>query len=282
MVNAKKYSKDVDNFEDNIEKELQKKLLKLDKEEFKKYFEGLIEKYYNTLFSFDKSYNNYVENSHKKYNIIKRVKSLCSSEYNNLDNYELFVRMVKAEEIAYNQMNSLYFMESSYKRIIYYNAVQEVIYITDTLSILINLYEKTSSEELLSTIGTILNGAVIIFKEVNKLPLDEASLELDFKLEKDVSDNYCSDFTNILQYELKEVLKRFDSVIDKLKVILPEDVATFETKVNAPEKDTLKETMFKANSDEFSEEEIIEAYEYLNYIKWKNYKGYLYEIIDNG
>lgn len=103
MVNAKKYVKDVDNFEDNIEKELQKKLLKLDKEEFKKYFEVLIEKYYNTLFSFDRSYNNYVENSHKKYNIIKRVKSLCSSEYNNLDNYELFVRMVKAEEIAYNQ-----------------------------------------------------------------------------------------------------------------------------------------------------------------------------------
>ena len=46
MVNAKKYVKDVDNFEDNIEKELQKKLLKLDKEEFKKYFEVLIEKYY--------------------------------------------------------------------------------------------------------------------------------------------------------------------------------------------------------------------------------------------
>lgn len=138
MVNAKKYVKDVDNFEDNIEKELQKKLLKLDKEEFKKYFEVLIEKYYNTLFSFDRSYNNYVENSHKKYNIIKRVKSLCSSEYNNLDNYELFVRMVKAEEIAYNQMNTLYFMESSYNRIIYFNAVQEVIYITDTLSILID------------------------------------------------------------------------------------------------------------------------------------------------
>ena len=39
--------------------------------------------------------------------------------------------------------------------------------------------------------------------------------------------------------------------------------------------------MLKANSDKFSEEEIIEAYNYLNYIKWKNYKGYLYEIIDN-
>lgn len=39
---------------------------------------------------------------------------------------------------------------------------QEVIYITDTLSILIDLYEKTSSEELLSSIGTILNGAVNI------------------------------------------------------------------------------------------------------------------------
>lgn len=142
------------------------------------------------------------------------------------------------------------------------------------------LYEKTSSEELLSSIGTILNGAVIIFKEVNKLPLDKASLKLDFKLEGE-SDSYCSDFTNILHYELKEVLKRFDSVIDKLKVILPEDVATFEDKVNEPEKDTFKETMLKANSDKFSEEEIIEAYNYLNYIKWKNYKSYLYEIIDN-
>lgn len=35
-------------------------------------------------------------------------------------------------------MNTLYFMESSYNRIIYFNAVQEVIYITDTLSILID------------------------------------------------------------------------------------------------------------------------------------------------
>lgn len=280
MVNANKYVKDVEGIEDNIEKELQQKLLMLDKEEFKKYFEGLIEKYYSTLFSFDKSYTNYVKNADKKYKPIKTVKSLCSSQYNNLDSYELFIRMVKAEEIAYNQMNRLYFMESSYSRIIYYNAIQEVIYITDTLSILIKLYEETSSEELLSSIGTILNGAVIIFRDVNKLPLDNASLDLDFSSNED-EENYTSDFSNLEQYHLKKVLERFNSILEKLKVLLPEDVATFENKVYAPEEDTLTKTMLEANSDKFSEEEIIEAVAYIKYIKNKDFKGYLYEIIDN-
>lgn len=267
--------------ERELEEGLKELLLNMNKEEFTEYFKQLIKKYYEVLFTFENDYSKYYEDSNKKYETtIQVVKDLTGFKYNNLDNFENLERLKQAEEIAYNQMNRLYFMESSYSSIIYYNAIQEVIYITDTLSILIKLYEETSSEKLLSSIGTILNGAVIIFRDVNKLPLDNASLDLDFSSNED-EENYTSDFSNIEQYHLKKVLERFNSILEKLKVLLPEDVATFENKVYAPEEDTLTKTMLEANSDKFSEEEIIEAVAYIKYIKNKDFKGYLYEIIDN-
>lgn len=267
--------------ERELEEGLKELLLNMNKEEFTEYFKQLIKKYYEVLFTFENDYSKYYEDSNKKYETtIQVVKDLTGFKYNNLDNFENLERLKQAEEIAYNQMNRLYFMESSYSSIIYYNAIQEVIYITDTLSILIKLYEETSSEKLLSSIGTILNGAVIIFRDVNKLPLDNASLDLDFSSNED-EENYTSDFSNLEQYHLKKVLERFNSILEKLKVLLPEDVATFENKVYAPEEDTLTKTMLEANSDKFSEEEIIEAVAYIKYIKNKDFKGYLYEIIDN-
>lgn len=267
--------------ERELDEGLKELLLNMNKEEFTEYFKQLIKKYYEVLFTFENDYSKYYEDSNKKYETtIQVVKDLTGFKYNNLDNFENLERLKQAEEIAYNQMNRLYFMESSYSSIIYYNAIQEVIYITDTLSILIKLYEETSSEKLLSSIGTILNGAVIIFRDVNKLPLDNASLDLDFSSNED-EENYTSDFSNLEQYHLKKVLERFNSILEKLKVLLPEDVATFENKVYAPEEDTLTKTMLEANSDKFSEEEIIEAVAYIKYIKNKDFKGYLYEIIDN-
>jgi len=277
-INTKTLEKNVDNIEDNIEKELKQKLLDLDKEEFKKYFEGLIEKYYSTLFTFDKSYNNYVENSNKKYNAIKKVKSLCSSEYNNLDNYENYLRLVKAEDIAYKQMNELYFMESSYSRIIYYNAIQDLIYFKDTLRILIDVYEETSSEELLSAIGRILKGTILTVKEINKLPLDEASLEFDFKEEE----GYYSSTDNIFKYHLIEVKEGFNSIVEELETLVPEDVAEFKAKVNEVKEDILAKSIFEtAIKNGYSESEAYDLVAFYKHLRQKNFKGYLYQIIES-
>ena len=271
-TNVNKFEKEVGNIEDNIEKELQQKLLELETEDFEKYFEGLIEKYYSTLFSFDKSYINYVENSKKKYNTIKRVKSLCSSKYINLGTYEAYVSLDKVENIAYNQMNELYFMESSYSRIIYYNSIYEVIFLKKTLSNLIDVYEEEPSEKLLSAIGNTLINAVPLMKEVNKLPLDEASLELDFKDEE----NYVSSFDNVHKYHLEEVLEDFNKTYEKLITILPEDViAKYESELYKPDLD-LYDILKEDCKGKFSDEEIIKAILQME----KNYKGYLYEIIN--
>ena len=110
---TKKYKKDISNIESSIEEELKEKLLSLSNEDFKQYFEAIIDKYYNVLFTFEADYSKYYEESKKKYKLIENVKSIVKTEFNNLDNYENYVRLKKAEEIAYNQMITLYFMESS-------------------------------------------------------------------------------------------------------------------------------------------------------------------------
>ena len=145
-VNINKLEKDIAKNEEKILQKLKEELESMNTKEFEQYFNQLIDKYYNILFTYDYNYSRYRDNSKKEYDIIKNVKSLLSSKYNNLNNYEAHIRYDKAEDIAYNQMNQIHFMEENYSNAIYYNAIQELNFITTTLSSLVASYKKNKSK----------------------------------------------------------------------------------------------------------------------------------------
>lgn len=284
--------------EKGIDKEFKELLLNMDSKEFNEYFKKLIEKYYSTLFSYEDNYNKYVEDTAKRYNIIKTVKNLLKWKYNNLDNFENYLRLEQAEKIAYEEMIELHFMEKSYSNLIYNNATQELIIINENLTDLKKLYEKNPSEDLLSIIGNTLKRTVILLKEIKKLPLNEGTIEdykvaveIDIEHFKDLSDEDKKELPEtlefstfkipILSFYLKQQLEKFEDLLQELKKILPEDViADFETELYSSEKLDFIKLMLNFNPENQSEEEIYKTVAYIDYIKNSNNKGYLYEILD--
>ena len=298
MLNARKLEKDVETIESSIEEELKEKLLSLSKEEFIEYFESLIDKYYKVLFTFEANYSKYYEESKKKYKLIKEIKSIMKEKY-SLNDFENAVRLRKAEEIAYSFMNELYFMEESYSNIIYHNALQEVLFFNSTFKDLLKLYKNNPSEELLSVIGNILTGIGILFKGIEKLPsteattLEEIEEPVEFKKEhyENLSEEEKAEVPESFKFnvykvpvfslELKVQVEKFYSILEDLEKILPEDVVNkFRLKINSSEKIDFLNYLLETKAEEESEEDIYKTVAYLDYIKTKNNKGYLYEHIE--
>lgn len=298
MLNARKLEKDVETIESSIEEELKEKLLSLSKEEFIEYFESLIDKYYKVLFTFEANYSKYYEESKKKYKLIKEIKSIMKEKY-SLNDFENAVRLRKAEEIAYSFMNELYFMEESYSNIIYHNALQEVLFFNSTFKDLLKLYKNNPSEELLSVIGNTLTGIGILFKGIEKLPsteattLEEIEEPVEFKKEhyENLSEEEKAEVPESFKFnvykvpvfslELKVQVEKFYSILEDLEKILPEDVVNkFRLKINSSEKIDFLNYLLETKAEEESEEDIYNIVAYLDYIKTKNNKGYLYEHIE--
>ena len=298
MINTRKLEKDVETIEASIEEELKEKLLSLSKEEFIEYFESLIDKYYKVLFTFEANYSKYYEESKKKYKLIKETKSIMKEKY-SLNDFENAVRLRKAEEIAYFFMNELYFMEESYSNIIYHNALQELLFFNSTFKDLLKLYKNNPSEELLSVIGNTLTGIGILFKGIEKLPsteattLEEIEEPVEFKKEhyENLSEEEKAEVPESFKFnvykvpvfslELKVQVEKFYSILEDLEKILPEDVVNkFRLKINSSEKIDFLNYLLETKAEEESEEDIYNIVAYLDYIKTKNNKGYLYEHIE--
>ena len=297
MLNLRQIEKEVDNAEANIEKELKEKLLSLSKEDFQKYFEKLIDKYYKIAFTFEEDYSKYYDETKEYYKIIKKVKSILASTYNNLNNYENYVRLDKVEDIAYKQMLELNSMEKSYSNIIYHTKTQELIFINETLTDLIKLYEEDSSEAVLSLIGNTLKRTVMLMKEAKKLPLydkEELYTDVTFKREhfKNLSEEEKEEVPEVyettvltkpfLSLELKEQLIKFEDILKQLENILPEEVLIeYELNLNSSEKLDFLKFMLEVKSEEEDVEEIYKNVAYIDYLKSKDNKGYLYNIIES-
>lgn len=298
MINTRKLEKDVETIEASIEEELKEKLLSLSKEEFIEYFESLIDKYYKVLFTFEANYSKYYEESKMKYKLIKETKSIMKEKY-SLNDFENAVRLRKAEEIAYFFMNELYFMEESYSNIIYHNALQELLFFNSTFKDLLKLYKNNPSEELLSVIGNTLTGIGILFKGIEKLPsteattLEEIEEPVEFKKEhyENLSEEEKAEVPESFKFnvykvpvfslELKVQVEKFYSILEDLEKILPEDVVNkFRLKINSSEKIDFLNYLLETKAEEESEEDIYNIVAYLDYIKTKNNKGYLYEHIE--
>ena len=291
------------NLENEIEREYKESLRRLSIDEFEHYLKNLIEDYYSVLFSFDVNYNRYVKNSNKKYGMIKKAKN--SVNYNNIDNFENLERLKIVEEIAYKQMNELYFMERSYSNMIYSNSVQELIFINETLSELINLYEEAPNPEVLNLIVKTLKGTINIIRESKKLPLYEGSLE-DYQVKDEIDKKYIKDLSvqeekelretieinvievPVLSFDLKRQLEEFDENLKKIKEITEDEyefdyqVMEFEIDINLSEK--LYTTMLYTKGK--SEEEKEEIYKTLAIINHSHEVGrkeskYLYQKIYN-
>lgn len=278
--------------ENDLNKNLKDILLKMDKEEFQEYFKQLIKNYYAVLFTYQNNYSKYYEESIKQYETtIKTVKDLLRVEFNNLDNFENQERLIQAEEIAFNQMNTIHFLEDNYSDIIYYNTVQEIIYINATLSSLIDLYNDNPSEALLTVIENNFTATLDFIKQAKKLPVNEGSLKdyveevvfkkehfkHKYKPEKDVDS--ISVTIPVFSLYLSEYLEKFDNILEDLKTILPEDVIEeYVYKLNLPK--NVEQINFFMDSG-LEREEAIKTVAYMEYISEKNKEGFLYESINS-
>ena len=298
MANPNKLEKEIAKKEEELLQEFKEELLAMDKEEFKEYFKLLIEKYYNVLFTFDSNYSRYRDNSKKAYDLIKNVKSMLGSKYNNLENYEAFVRFDKAEDIAYNQMNLIKSMEDSYSNTIYYNAIQELGYINKTLSSLVELYKTNPSEELLEVIESVFNeDLATIIRDIKKLPTYENLTDYKEKIVyrkehlKKLSEKELEAVPDVMEFDyytipvlsvrLPEILEEFNSIVTELEAILPDYVLTdFHYKVNANEQIEFLHFLLESRTEEESEEDVYKLVAYLRRIGRKEEKSYLYEYLD--
>lgn len=278
--------------QNQAEKELKQLLLDMDKEEFKEYFKQLIKNYYAVLFTFQNNYSKYYEESNKQYDLtINTVKKLLKHEFNNLDNFENLERLKQAEEIAFNQMNTIHFLEDNYSDIVYYNTVQQLVYINSTLSSLIGLYETNPSEALLTVIEDNFTATLEFIKQAKKLPVNEGSLtdytekhiikKEHFKEGKRPSEDTETIIFSVPVFSLylAEYLEKFFNIMEELKAILPEDVIeSYVYDLNSSEKVQYYSNL-KASG--LKEEEALEITAYLDYVKKENNQGFLYEIIDS-
>lgn len=290
-MNLKQIEKEVDNAEINIRKELKEKLLNLSEKDLKKYFEKLIDNYYNVAFTFEDDPSKYHDESKKKYKLINEVKSILASSYNNLDNYERFISLNKVEDIAFNQMMDLHFMEKSYSNIIYHEKAQELFFINETLTDLINIYRRDHSEIILSLIEDTLKRTTILIKNAKKLPLydsiEEITKQVTFRKEHYTgTEEFNEDFevtvytNSVLSLWLKEQLNIFEDILKQLEEILPEGILEeYEYNLNYPEELASLDIMLKLKSEDQTEEEIHKTVALMKYMQEKDNKGYLYEIL---
>ena len=297
-VNINKLEKDIAKNEEKILQKLKEELESMNTKEFEQYFNQLIDKYYNILFTYDNNYSRYRDNSKKEYDIIKNVKSLLSSKYNNLNNYEAHIRYDKAEDIAYNQMNQIHIMEDKYSNTIYYNAIQELKFITTTLSSLVASYKKNKSKDILAVIESIFNEDLAdIIRDIKKLPVYD-NLE-DYKEKTTIRKEHLKDLSEkekkelpeviegykytipILSVSLPLVLDKFDSVVEELETILPEEIISdFYFKLNANEQLEFLEHMLETKSENETEEDVYKMVAYLKQTSKKEEKTYLYEYLN--
>ena len=278
--------------QNKAEKEFKELLLDMDKEEFKEYFKQLIKKYYNVLFTFQNDYSKYYEESIKQYDLtINTVKKLLKHEFNNLDNFENLERLKQAEEIAFNQMNTIHFLEDNYSDIVYYNTGQQLVYINSTLSSLIGLYETNPSEELLTVIEDNFTATLEFIKQAKKLPVNEGSLtdytekhivkKEHFKEGKRPSEDTETIIFSVPVFSLylAEYLDKFFNIMEDLKTILPEEVIeAYVLDLNSSEK---VQYYYNLKASGIKEEEALEITAYLDYVKKENNQGFLYEIINS-
>lgn len=289
-----------------LEKELERTFKDVFKEmkpkEFEEYLKKLIDSYYSTYTTYEDNFNLYAKNVDEKYSMIKKAKSLV--DFNNIDNFENYYRMVKCEEIAYKQMNELHFMEDSYTTMIYSNAVQELIFINGTLSELINLYEKVPDQELLNLIVRRLKETIVIIREIKKLPLYEGNYK-DYEVKVEFDKKYIKNLTPeedkelpetiesinykvpILSFDLKKQLEEFNKIIERIKEISDEEnsylISDFEFNLNLSERDYSLYMYSKSSKSKEFNESGLEIFRITDYIHKANKKEskYLYQIIYN-
>ena len=279
-----------------IEKEIDNKfkelLLEMNEEEFREYFKKLINNYYDVLFTYQEDYSKYYEESNKQYDTtIKVVKDLLQFDYNNLDNFENVERLKQAEHIAFNQMNTIHFLEWNYSDLIYYNTTQELLYINATLSSLIKLYNDNPSEALLDIIEDNFTSTVDIIKQAKKLPVyDKNKINFEntvvfkkehFKEKKAPSEAVEFSIFSVptMSLYLPECLEEFDNILEDLKAILPEVVDTYLADLTSSE--MLKHYYF-LKSLGYEEEKAKELTAISAALKEKNNTGtFLYEILDS-
>ena len=278
--------------QNKAEKEFKELLLDMDKEEFKEYFKQLIKKYYAVLFTFQNDYSKYYEESIKQYDLtINTVKKLLKHEFNNLDNFENLERLKQAEEIAFNQMNTIHFLEDNYSDIVYYNTGQQLVYINSTLSSLIGLYETNPSEALLTVIEDNFTATLEFIKQAKKLPVNEGSLtdytekhivkKEHFKEGKRPSEDTETIIFSVPVFSLylAEYLDKFFNIMEDLKAILPEDVIeAYVLDLNSSEK---VQYYYNLMASGVEKEEALKLTAYLDYVKKENNQGFLYEIINS-
>ena len=197
----------------------------LSEEEFSIYFEGLINKFYEILSTFDNSYTNYGHNLDNAYNLIKEAKQLNKHKFNNLDNYELGLRVNKADDIIYKLHIKLHFLEEEIKRDKEFNVLMKITFITDNLKGLLEAYKKAPSEELkevisnnIETIEYLLESDVM--KEIKVSSLDTFVNEVEENI-NNISEgclNICS--VNGFGYIKAEVIENYETVKKELQEVL--------------------------------------------------------------
>lgn len=295
-INTNKLERDIAKKEEELLQEFKEELEAMNEEEFKQYFNHLIDKYYKMLFTFQADYSKYYEESKQQYKTIKKVKRILASKYNNLNNYENGIRLEKAENIAYKYMVELNSMEKSYNNIIYHGATQELIYINTTLTNLIDLYEKEPSEALLDVIEEALTKSIELLRVINKLPvhdsIEEIKEEVTFKKEhfskdkfskeelEELPEEWNTDYytTSVLSIQLKHEVEKYEDIYKKLEAILPEDVIiNFEADLYSSEAVNFLNVLLKS----MDYEEAVEMVAYTKLLQEENNKGYLYNLIES-
>lgn len=261
--------------EKDLDEEFKDLLLDMTEKEFTEYFKRLFKDYYEVLFTFDNDLNRYEENTYKKYEIIRKVKNLVSFKYNNLDNFENLERLKLTEDMAYTMMNELYFIEKGYSNLIYHDRLQELNYINETLANLIEFYKEDSSEKVLSLIEDIFKRTDILIRDIKKLPVPESE-----EMPKFSNDIMVIDETNYFSYMLKEQLEEFDSILNELKEILPEEVIDeYEDRLYSSERMELLNLLIGLKDNDEDKEEVYKLMAMIDYYKPEEPK-YLYEILN--
>lgn len=225
MANVKELSNKTNTLIKEISNKRNTLIKELSEEEFSIYFEDLINKFYEILSTFDNSYTNYGHNLDKVYNLIKEAKQLNKHRFNNLDNYELGLRVNKADDIIYELHIKLHFLEEEIKRDKEFNVLMKITFITDNLKGLLEAYKKAPSEELkevisnnIETIEYLLESDVM--KEIKVSSLDSFVNEVEENI-NNISEG-CLNIGSInsFGYIKAEVIENYETVKKELQEVI--------------------------------------------------------------
>ena len=177
--------------------------------------------------------------------------------------------------MAYTMMNELYFIEKGYSNLIYHDRLQELNYINETLANLIEFYKEESSEKVDSLNEDIFKWTDILIRDIKKLPVPESE-----EMPKFSNDIMVIDETNYFSYMLKEQLEEFDSILNELKEILPEEVIDeYEDRLYSSERMELLNLLIGLKDNDEDKEEVYKLMAMIDYYKPEEPK-YLYEILN--